>query len=155
MKNCSNHKGKEKEKISNFGDRTIVEETLDIVDVLSITINNSGDEWILDSGCSYHIFPNRDWFSTYQLIGGGKDPVGNDIAYKVVGIYIIRIKMHDNITKTLTNVSHIPKLKKKLISLGTLDFNECTYKVRGGVSRISKGTLVMMKGKKIDSLYKL
>ena len=45
------------------------------------------------------------------------------------------------------------KLKKKLISLGTLDSNECTYKARGGVLRISKSALIMMKRKKINGLY--
>ena len=41
-------------------------------------------------------------------------------------------------------------MKKILISLGTLDSNGCTYKARGGVLRISKGALVMMKDKKIN-----
>ena len=47
------------------------------------------------------------------------------------------------------------KLKKKLISLGTLDSNGCIYKARGGVLRISKGALIMMKRKKINGLYTL
>ena len=47
------------------------------------------------------------------------------------------------------------KLKKKLISLGTLDSNGCTYKARGGVLRISKSVLIMMKRKKINGLYTL
>ena len=45
------------------------------------------------------------------------------------------------------------KLKKKLISLGTLDSNGCIYKARGGVLRISKSALIMMKRKKINGLY--
>ena len=47
------------------------------------------------------------------------------------------------------------KLKKKLISLGTLDSNGCIYKARGGVLRISKSALIMMKRKKINGLYTL
>ena len=58
--------------------------------------------------------------------------------------------MHDGIIRTLTDVKHVPKLKKILISLGTLDSNGCTYKVRGKVLRISKGALVMMRGNKIN-----
>ncbi|RVX05834.1 Retrovirus-related Pol polyprotein from transposon TNT 1-94 [Vitis vinifera] len=38
---------------------------------------------------------------------------------------------------------------------GTLDSNGCTYKAEGGVLRISKGALVVMKGKKINGLYTL
>ena len=46
-------------------------------------------------------------------------------------------------------------MKKNLIFLGTLDSNGCTYKARGGVLRISKGALVVMKEKKINGLYTL
>ena len=81
--------------------------------------------------------------------------MGNDVAYKVVGIGIIRIKKHDGIVRTLTDVRHVPNLKKILISLRTLDSNRCTYKVGSGVLRISNGALVVMKGKKINGLYTL
>lgn len=26
-------------------------------------------KWILDSGCSYHMCPQRDWFDTYEGVG--------------------------------------------------------------------------------------
>ena len=99
--------------------------------------------------------PNRDWLSTYQPIDGRKVLMGNDEACKVVGIDTIRIKMYDGFIRTLIDVRHVPKLKKNLISLGTLDSNGCTYKAEGGVLRISKGALVVMKGKKINGLYTL
>ncbi|KAE8720084.1 Trigalactosyldiacylglycerol 1 isoform 2 [Hibiscus syriacus] len=38
-------------------------------DMLLISTNQLTDAWILDSGCSYHITPNRKWFSTYRLLG--------------------------------------------------------------------------------------
>ena len=81
--------------------------------------------------------------------------MGNNIACKVVGIDTIRIKMHDGIIGTLTDVRHVPELKKILISLRTLDSNKCTYETGSGVLRISKSALVMMKGKKINGLYTL
>jgi hypothetical protein len=45
----------------------------------------------------------------------------NNVACKIVGISTIKIKMHDGIVRTLTNVRNIPDLKKNLISLDTLD----------------------------------
>ncbi|KAL6334602.1 hypothetical protein AAG906_019237 [Vitis piasezkii] len=57
------------------------EENSDTTGFFSITITNSSDEWILDSGCSYHMSPNRDWFSTYQPIDGGKVLMGNNVAW--------------------------------------------------------------------------
>jgi hypothetical protein len=47
--------------------------------------------------------------------------MGNDVAWKIVGIGTIKIRMHDGIVRTLTNVRHMLDLKKNLISLGTLD----------------------------------
>ncbi|KAK3021134.1 hypothetical protein RJ639_045907 [Escallonia herrerae] len=54
--------------------------------------------------------------------------------------------MHDGIVRTLTDVRHIPELRKKFIFLGTLDSNGCSYRAAGGVMRIMKGALVVMKG---------
>ena len=63
--------------------------------------------------------------------------------------------MHDDFIKTLIDITRVSKLKKNLISFGTLDFNGYTYKVIGGVLKISKGALVVMKRKKINGLYTL
>ena len=76
--------------------------------VLTVSGSCSGNSWILDSGCSYHMSPNRDWFSTYQSIDGGVVLMGNDVSCKVVGIGTVRIKMHDGLVRTLTDVRHVP-----------------------------------------------
>ncbi|XXG70306.1 hypothetical protein AAC387_Pa06g3094 [Persea americana] len=148
-------KGKEK---SNYGEiagvaTDVAETNSDSAEVLSVTVGSSATECILDSGCSYHMCPYRDWFTNYQSIDGGKVLMGNNAVCKVVGIGVIKIKMHDGIVRTLSDVRHIPELKKNLISLGTLDSNGCTYKAGGGVMRISKGALVVMKGLKQNGLY--
>jgi hypothetical protein len=48
--------------------------------------------------------PKRDWFTTYESVNGGSVLMGNDVIYKIVGIGTIRMKMHDGIVRTLTNV---------------------------------------------------
>jgi len=40
---------------------------------------------ILDSGCSYHMCPNRDLFSIYESCNGEIILMGNNAAYDVVG----------------------------------------------------------------------
>ncbi|KAK3040256.1 hypothetical protein RJ639_028171 [Escallonia herrerae] len=106
-------------------------------------------------GCSYHLCPNRDWFATYRSFDVCKVLIENDVACKVVGIGSIQIRMHNGIVRTLTNVRHVLEVRKNLISLGTLDSNSCSYQVAGGVMRIMKGALVVMKGLKQNSLYLL
>jgi hypothetical protein len=76
---------------------------------------------ILDSGASHHIFPHRSWFTSYQVINGGVVLMGNNNPCKTIGVGSVKIKMFDGIIRTLTDVRHVPKLKKNLISLGVLD----------------------------------
>ncbi|XP_077222053.1 uncharacterized protein LOC143855883 [Tasmannia lanceolata] len=97
--------------------------------------------------------PNKDWFTTYQSVNGGTVLMGNNMAYKIVGICTIHIKMYDGIVKTLTEVRHVPDLKKNLISLGTLDCNGCKFFDEAGILRVSKGALTVMKGKRRNGLY--
>lgn len=116
----------------------------------------SRNEWILDSGCTFHMSPNRDWFTTYEKIDGGLVLMGNDAQCKVVGLGTVQIKTHDGITRTLTGVRHVPGLKRNLISLGTLESLGCKYSAEGGVLKVSKGALVLLKANRSGgSLYTL
>ncbi|KAK2974751.1 hypothetical protein RJ640_010011 [Escallonia rubra] len=67
----------------------------------------------------------------------------------------IKIKMFDGIVRTLGDVRYIPDLKKNLISLGTLDSIDCSISIKGGVMKVSKGAMVIMKGQKTGNLHKL
>ena len=90
---------------------------------------------------------------TYQPIDGGNVLIGNNMSCKTISIRSIKIRIHDGIIRTLSNVRHVPDLKKNLISLGTLDANGYKFLAEGGVLRVSKGSLVVMKGKKMNILY--
>ena len=79
------------------------------------------DAWLLDSGCTYHMWPKREWFSTYKPYNGGSDLMGNDVVCKTVGIVNIRIRMFDGQVRTLMNVRYVPDLKKNLLLLGALE----------------------------------
>ncbi|KAL5552341.1 hypothetical protein UlMin_002517 [Ulmus minor] len=86
-------------------------------DVLAVTTKESRGEWILDLGCTFHMCPRSDLFNTYQSIDGGKVLMGNDEAYKVIGIGTVKLKMFDGQIRTLSNVRLIPDFKRNLISL--------------------------------------
>jgi len=81
--------------------------------------------------------------------------MSNDTQCNVAHIGTVRIKTYDGIVRTLCKVCHIPELKHNLISLGTLESNECKYSAEGGVLKISKSTLVLRKGEIRGSLYVL
>jgi len=72
---------------------------------------------------------------------------------RVAGVGIVKIKMFDGIVMTLTDVRHVPDLKKNLVSLGTLDSQGYRYSAEGGVMRVSKGASVVIKGELHNGLY--
>jgi hypothetical protein len=54
-----------------------------IDEVLSISnVSEYYEEWILDSGASHHIFPNRSWFTSYQAVDSGVVLMGNNNSCK-------------------------------------------------------------------------
>ena len=98
--------------------------------------------------------PNQDWSFTYEPMHKGVVLMGNNGSCKVAGIGTVRIRMFDGVVRTLDDVRHVPDLKRNLISLSTLDAKGYKYVGEGGVLKISKGALVVMKGhQKIAMLY--
>ena len=53
--------------------------------------------------------------------------------------------MFDGIVRTLTDVRHVPNLKRNLISFSTLDLNMYKFIGECGVIRVSSGVLIMIK----------
>ena len=86
-------------------------------------------EWILDSGCSFHMCPNREWFSTYSSVEGGVVHMGNDSSSKIIGIGTVKIRIHDGTIRTLSDVRYVPDLRKNLISLSILDLKGCRINI--------------------------
>jgi hypothetical protein len=79
-------------------------------------------ECILDSACSYHVCINKDWFSTYEPVqNGGLVRMGSNTPCEVIGIVSVKIRTHYGMTRTLTDVRHIPTIFRNFISLSTLD----------------------------------
>ena len=49
----------EEEKTQVQGSATIVDDGYDSVEVLTVTLNQNHEEWVLDSGCTYHMCPRN------------------------------------------------------------------------------------------------
>ena len=56
--------------------------------------------------------------------------------------------MFDGVVRKLSDVRHVPDLKRNLISLSTLDSKGYKHIGEGRVLKISRGLLVVMKGQK-------
>ena len=44
------------------------------------------DEWILDSGCRFHMTPNKTFFQTFESVDEKNVTIGNNTTCKVVGV---------------------------------------------------------------------
>ena len=81
--------------------------------------------------------------------------MGNDVVCKTVGIGNIHIRMFDGEVRTLTNVRHVPHLKKNLLSLGALEPRGYMFSGADGAIKVTKGSMIILKGERIANLYKL
>nr|GEW96306.1 retrovirus-related Pol polyprotein from transposon TNT 1-94 [Tanacetum cinerariifolium] len=114
-------------------DRAIAKGDSDGNVYLAIDTEKSRDELIVDSGCTFYMIPHRSWFTTYESFNGGNLYMGNHSICPVIE----------------------KDLKRNLISLSTLEANGCKYSGEGGVMKIFKGALVLMKTIQSGGLYVL
>ncbi|PWA49526.1 Retrovirus-related Pol polyprotein from transposon TNT 1-94 [Artemisia annua] len=79
---------------------------------------NASRVWLLDSACSHHITPHREWFSNFEK---HEEVVytADETPLTTHGIGSVRLQNEDGTIVTLKGVHYSPKLKKNLISVGT------------------------------------
>ncbi|GJS48326.1 retrovirus-related pol polyprotein from transposon TNT 1-94 [Tanacetum coccineum] len=114
---------------------------------------NAYEIWLLDSACSHHITPHREWFSNFEeheevVYTADETPLTTH------GIGSVRLQNKDETIVTLKGVRYSPKLKKNLISVSTLESKGFEVRAKDGVMKIISGVLVVMKGiRKINNTY--
>ncbi|GFS34167.1 hypothetical protein Acr_00g0032600 [Actinidia rufa] len=86
---------------------------------------------------------------------GKSDWMANNTSSRVVGRGSVRFHMADGRSVTLTEVRHVPNLRKNLISIGMLYAKGCSFDASGGILRVSKGNKEMLWEKKTRGLYRL
>ncbi|KAE8661311.1 hypothetical protein F3Y22_tig00113726pilonHSYRG00149 [Hibiscus syriacus] len=110
--------------------------------------------WLLDSACSHHMTPNREWFFDFKELKGGIVYAVNNSPLDTLGIGSIRLRNQDGSIRTLTGVHYVPHLMRNLISMGTLESKGLEVRAKDGIMRIISGALVIMKGiQKRNNVY--
>ena len=113
------------------------------------------DDWILDSGCTFHMTNSREILTDYRDSKGGKVILGNNNTCSIEGSSKVSFKMFDGIVRTLTGVRYVPNLARNLISISVLDDMGIVSKIEAGSMKLSKGAMTIIKGHKHDGLYYL
>ncbi|KAL5804932.1 hypothetical protein ACOSQ3_031732 [Xanthoceras sorbifolium] len=120
--------------------------------LVSSSLSDYYDEWMLDSGCTYHMCPNKEWFSSFKELEGEVVYMDNDNICKITRIGSIQLKNHDGSIKVLIEFRYVPSLKKNLISLVALESKGLTVTIRDGFLKIASDALVVMKGVRRNNL---
>ena len=128
-------------------DASIMFDGYESAEVLIHASEESKKDWILNSGCSFRMSANKDWFVSFEEIHGGIVLLRNNKACKITGKCTIKIRMFDGYDRYLKNVRYDPDLRRNLIYLGVLDSLGYVTNIESGNMRISKGAMVVMKGK--------
>jgi len=138
-----------------YNSASVVEEKneVDVLTVCAAGIDKSSSGWILDTGASFHMCPDKEWFTSYEPLKGGIVVMGNDAPCTTVGIGSVQFKMFDGCIRTLTGVRHVPELKKNLISLGELDTLGWRWSGGDGKIKVTHGAMTVIKGTKVGNLY--
>ncbi|OMO50323.1 hypothetical protein CCACVL1_30507 [Corchorus capsularis] len=127
----------------------------DVVLMVQEEKKDTRDMWVFDSACSEHICTKKEWFSKLEKCD---KPVymANNGEEKIEGIGSVKLRLHDGSVKMLGNVRYVPNFTRNLISLGKLDSLGYGYSCQGGGLKITKGSMIVMKGvKNSKNLYEL
>jgi hypothetical protein len=97
----------------------------------------------------------RDWFSDYVQSHVGEVVIGDGSTRDIIGIDSIYIQVYDGNIKKLIYVCFVPKLKRNLISLSTLEAMGFNFAAIDGVLKVSRGNHFILKGNRLNNLYYL
>ena len=122
-------------------------------DAMILSVNSPIESWILDSGASFHATSCQEIMENYVSGDFGKVHLADDETLKIVGKGDIRLKLPNQTTWKLQGVRHVPGLRRNLISVGQLDGEGYCTTFSGHEWKITKGALVIARGKKTGTLY--
>ena len=102
---------------------------------------------------SFHATSHRKYFQDYVQGKFGQVYLGDDEPCPIVGKGKIKIKLPNINDWMLQEVSHVPNIRRNLISLGQLGSEGCVVMFIHNVWKVTKGSLVVAKGAKVGTLY--
>jgi hypothetical protein len=114
------------------------------------------EEWLVDSGASFHMTPHREWFWEYEMYDGGNAFLGDDLTSRIIGQGKFKLRLIDGRIRTPTvsgekvmrwhkRLGHIREKGLRLLhgkgmvegmSNCSLDFDFCEHCLYGKQNRI-------------------
>ncbi|KAK8264489.1 hypothetical protein V6Z12_D12G112000 [Gossypium hirsutum] len=111
--------------VEEMGLVAIVTEGIESLDIgmiteLNLAMNDKSCNWWLDSEATVHVCNDRQQFKSYELLANCEVLMGNYQSVKVLGQGIVELNFKSRKKLTLTNVLHVPDMRKNLVSASIL-----------------------------------
>lgn len=142
-----------KKKVAKYDDMKSTNRTEKISDALILSVNSPIESWVLDSGASIHSCSSCEVMGNYVSGDFGMIYLADDEPLNIVGKGDVQVTTRDGLVWKLQSVRHILGLKRNLISVGQLDDEAYAISFVGDLWKITKGTMVVARGKKVGTLY--
>ncbi|GJZ66911.1 hypothetical protein Tco_0630151 [Tanacetum coccineum] len=98
----------------------------------------------------------RDYLVDFKEYDSGNILLGDGRECRVRGTCKVQVHIRDGSSFMLGNVRYVPKLRRNLISLGTLEKMGFTVKMQSGKIKVIKGSLVLLSGtRRANCVYTL
>ena len=108
---------------------------------------------MIDTGASLHVTSRKEFFTSYTPGDFGVLKMGNDGLVSVIGMGDVSLVSNNGTKLTLKDVRHAPDVRLNLISAGKLDDEAFCNTFSEGQWKLTKGSLVVARGKKSSNLY--
>lgn len=124
-------------------------------DALILSLDKNNYYWVIDVGASFHATSQKDYFIEYVQANFGHVLLGDDDPFYIEGKGKINMRFLNGTLVVLNEVQYIPNLKRNLIAYSNL-YKEGFTTVFGENSwKLTKGSMMITKGKFVDTLYLL
>jgi hypothetical protein len=165
IRECRFLKNQMKEKELNTSEANVVDEIVAMVSEMQIgmitevhmaSAAENSSEWWYDSGATIHVCNNKMLFKEYVEAGNGLEVLmGNHNTAKVLGTGTVELVLSSGKKLKLTNVYHVPDIKKNLVSASLLSKNGVKTILESDKLILSKFCVFVGKGYSCNGMYKL
>ncbi|KAL0417179.1 UNVERIFIED_CONTAM: Retrovirus-related Pol polyprotein from transposon TNT 1-94 [Sesamum latifolium] len=109
-----------------------------ISDINNVQSSVNMHEWLIDSGCSFHMSPYKEIFSNYKTDNFGFVAMANEKLCGIKGLGDVCMTFDNGYKLTLKNVRHVPDLCHNLMSCSALEEEGLEGRWGKGIMKIMK-----------------
>ncbi|KAK4409817.1 hypothetical protein Sango_0054700 [Sesamum angolense] len=120
IKECKKPRKNEPKDTANVAEESS-DEVYMLCDVNSAKSSLNMNEWLLDSGCTFHMTPFKEILTNYKSDNSGSVSMANEKLCDVKGFGDVCLIFESGFKLTLKNVRHVPDLCHNLISCAALE----------------------------------